>query len=240
MDFLNFVRRMLERIEEVVVFLYMHLKYGSFLNLQDTLLRRCNFHIDRNSNVVRLYKCNIYNSKFIVNGNHNNIVVKDSNNIINGLSIKIYGQNNFLEIKDNACIYGLRIVIRGESCHIIIGQGFTENINCMLTCMGNKNYIEIGDDCMFSENIDIWNTDSHQIKNLKGDVINYNKPIIIGNHVWIGKNCTILKGVNIGDNSIVGMSSVVTKNVDSNSIYVGNPARKIKDNISWDRNYAIR
>lgn len=231
---------MFVRIEKIVVSLYMHLKYNSFLSLQNTLLRRCSFLVEKNFNAVKLYKCNIYNSKFIISGNNNVVIVKDSNNIINGLSVKIYGQNNFLEIRDNASIYGLRVVIRGESCHIIIGKDFSENINCMLTCMGNKNYIEIGEDCMFSENIDIWNTDSHQIMNMNGNVINYGKPIIIGNHVWIGKNCTILKGVKIGSNSIVGMSSVVTKNIDSDSIYVGNPARKIKDNITWNRNYTIR
>ena len=48
------------------------------------------------------------------------------------------------------------------------------------------------------------------------------------------------KGVSIGDNSIIGMSSVVTKNIDANSIYVGNPARKVKDGVSWNRNYVTQ
>lgn len=109
----------------------------------------------------------------------------------------------------------------------------------MITCMGRNNFIRIGDDCMLSENIDIWNTDSHHIINENGNVINKNKPIIIGNHVWIGKNCSILKGVIVGDNSIIGMSSVVTKNVDKNSIYVGNPAKKVKEGINWTRDYLI-
>lgn len=51
----------------------------------------------------------------------------------------------------------------------------------------------------------------------------------IGNNVWIGANSVILDGVNIGDNSIIGAGSVVTKNVPSNMIYAGVPAKKIKD-----------
>ncbi len=59
--------------------------------------------------------------------------------------------------------------------------------------------------------------------------------MIIGNHVWIGENALILKGVKIGDNSIVGAGSVVTKDVPNNSIVAGNPARIIKNNINWER-----
>jgi acetyltransferase-like isoleucine patch superfamily enzyme len=55
------------------------------------------------------------------------------------------------------------------------------------------------------------------------------KPVKIGNHVWIGIRATILKGVTIGDNSIIGAGAVVTTNVEPNTIVAGNPARKIRD-----------
>lgn len=54
------------------------------------------------------------------------------------------------------------------------------------------------------------------------------KPVTIGNNVWVGENVVILPGVKIGDNAIVGASSVVTKDIDGNSIAVGNPAKIIK------------
>ena len=58
-----------------------------------------------------------------------------------------------------------------------------------------------------------------------------NAPIIIGENVWIGRNCRICKGVTIGDNSVIGSNSVVTKDIPANCIAVGNPARVIKTDI---------
>ncbi|XZL94913.1 acyltransferase [Clostridium perfringens] len=51
----------------------------------------------------------------------------------------------------------------------------------------------------------------------------------IGDNVFIGANTVVLPGVNIGNNCIVGAGSVVTKNLDDNSIYAGNPAKKLMD-----------
>lgn len=231
---------MFNKILRLISTVFLRFKYGSSLCLDGTFVRRCQFLIQNNGNRIKFGNLKILNSKFFLYGEKNSVVIERTNQMICGLSVKMYGKNNSLEIKQDATIFGLRIVIRGDGCRIVIGEHFSENINCMMTCMGKENYILIGDDCMLSENIDVWNTDSHQITNWEGLVINRNKPIVIGNHVWVGKNCSILKGVSIGDNSIIGMSSVVTNNVDSNSIYVGNPAHKIKEGISWNRNYILQ
>ncbi len=58
--------------------------------------------------------------------------------------------------------------------------------------------------------------------------VDYFAPITVGNNVFIGMNTTILPGVNIGDNVIVGANSVVTKDLESDSVYCGVPAKKIK------------
>ena len=65
----------------------------------------------------------------------------------------------------------------------------------------------------------------------------YGKPITIGNHVWIGSNVTILPGVTIEDNVVVGAGSVVTHDLKSGAVYVGNPAHKLKDITEEDSIY---
>lgn len=68
------------------------------------------------------------------------------------------------------------------------------------------------------------------LKNLPGDpgrVLGAQSPVSIGNNVFIGMNAVITRGVSIGDNVIIGAGSIVTKDCESNSVYAGNPARKI-------------
>jgi len=64
-------------------------------------------------------------------------------------------------------------------------------------------------------------------------------PVFIGNNVWIGELCSILPGVTIGDNSIIGANSVVTKSIPGNCIAVGNPAKIVKkynpNTKQWER-----
>ncbi|MBR4155847.1 MAG: hypothetical protein IKU01_03975 [Bacteroidales bacterium] len=58
-----------------------------------------------------------------------------------------------------------------------------------------------------------------------------NKPIVLGENVWVGENVRICKGVTIGDNAVIAACSVVTKDVPANSIAAGNPAKIVKTDI---------
>lgn len=87
---------------------------------------------------------------------------------------------------------------------------------------------------MISNDVTIRTGDSHAILQ-DGIKINEEADVIIGKHVWIGSGATILKGVNIADGSVIGSGSIVTTDVEANAIYAGNPARKVKSNISWTR-----
>lgn len=91
---------------------------------------------------------------------------------------------------------------------------------------------------MFSDEISIRNGDSHPISEKdSGKRINYSKDIFIGNHVWIGARAIILKGVAIGDNSVVGIGTIVTKDVPASSIVGGVPSSILKSNITWERSF---
>jgi len=95
--------------------------------------------------------------------------------------------------------------------------------------------IVIGDNTMIGPNCLIMDNDDHPInpvKRLNREPVSPNDvhPVKIGNNVWIAANCAILKGVTIGDNSIIAAHSVITKNVLPNCIYAGYPARPtVKD-----------
>lgn len=94
--------------------------------------------------------------------------------------------------------------------------------------------IVIGENCGFGGNVSIWDTDFHGIKHDERTNFESVKtaPIIIGDNVWIGANVLILKGTEIGKNSVVGAGSVVAgSKIKENEIWAGNPAKFIK-NIS--------
>lgn len=94
-----------------------------------------------------------------------------------------------------------------------IGAHCFFNMNSSITCMKE---IKIGEYCKFGNNLVIVDHDH----NTSGDGEEFpGKPIHIGNHVWVGANCVILKGVTIGDGAVVAAGSVVRKNIPANSIY---------------------
>ena len=96
--------------------------------------------------------------------------------------------------------------------------------------------VSIGDNCMIGPHCMIMDSDDHPIdpkrRLLKMPVEKEEvRPVKIGNNVWIGAYCAILKGVTIGDNSIIAAHSVITRDVMENSIYAGNPARPVARDI---------
>jgi acetyltransferase-like isoleucine patch superfamily enzyme len=78
-------------------------------------------------------------------------------------------------------------------------------------------------------------TDSHIIKDNTGSIINYPKQITIGDNVWIGCRCLILKGAQIPDNCVIGADSIVNRLLENrNSLYAGSPVKLMKENITWE------
>jgi acetyltransferase-like isoleucine patch superfamily enzyme len=102
------------------------------------------------------------------------------------------------------------------------------NTNSTLNCFHS---IEIGEGCYISDNVSIADSDSHCIDGHEDKV---KAPIVIGDHVWIGKNVTVLKGVTIGSGAVIGAGAVVTKDVPSNTVVAGNPAKPIKTIEKWE------
>lgn len=109
---------------------------------------------------------------------------------------------------------------RGKNVHI--GDNFYSNYNLMLVDDGE---ITIGNYVMIAPNVILCSA-THQISpNLRANNIEYNLPVRIGNRVWIGANAIMMPGVTIGDNSIIGVGSIATKEISPDVIAFGNPCK---------------
>lgn len=97
--------------------------------------------------------------------------------------------------------------------------------------------ISIGSNCMLSYGLFFRTSDGHVIYDIeKKQQINSPANIKIGEHVWIGSDCKILKGTVVPANCIVGTDSVLTKDYEAqNSVITGMPAKIIRSNVNWDR-----
>ena len=127
------------------------------------------------------------------------------------VKLQTFSPTSLIQVGDNVDLNGTSIVARSKK--VIIGNG-----------------------TIIAPNVIIMDSDFHSIwpAENRGNGIENDSDVVIGENVWIGLGTTILKGVVIGDNSIIGAGSVVTGIVPSNVIYAGNPAKFIKslgDNI---------
>jgi acetyltransferase-like isoleucine patch superfamily enzyme len=171
-------------------------------------------------------------NKIRIDGKNNKILVEGSIKI-SKIKIVIKGSNNTLHIKSGAKINSSFLEIVGDNCSIIIGKNSIIGNGCYLSAKEKDITLSIGDECMLSRNAKLMTSDGHPI--LKdGKIINSAKNITLNTKVWVADDVVILKGVEIGSNSIVGIGSVLTKSIPTNSIAAGNPAKVIKENISWD------
>ena len=109
--------------------------------------------------------------------------------------------------------------------HIRVGKRFFANFNWTVL---DEAYVTIGDDCFIGPNVGIYTACHSTDPTERNTRREWALPVTIGNNVWIGGGVTILPGVTIGDNVTIGAGSVVVKDIESNSVAVGNPARVIK------------
>ena len=114
----------------------------------------------------------------------------------------------------------------GKNIHI--GENVFINAGCKFQDQGG---IEIGDGALIGHNVVMATLNHAEDPSDRGSMIP--GKITLGKNVWIGSNATILAGTTIGDGAIIAAGAVVTKDVPANSIVAGNPAKVIKNNISW-------
>lgn len=142
----------------------------------------------------------------------------------------------FAEIGD--CCYiepPLHANFGGRHCHF--GKYVYANFNLTMV---DDTHIYVGDNTMLAPNV-VLATAAHPIlPHLRAQGYQYNLPVHIGKNCWLGAGVIVLPGVTIGDNSVIGAGSVVTKDIPANVVAVGNPCKVLRPISDRDKEYYYR
>lgn len=120
----------------------------------------------------------------------------------------------------------------GAHCHF--GKGVYVNFH--LTCVDDT-HIYVGDQTMIGPNVTLATAGHPVLPQLRAQGYQYNLPIHIGRNCWLGAGVIVLPGVSIGDHSVIGAGSVVTKDIPAGVVAVGNPCRILRPIGEQDREY---
>ena len=183
--------------------------------------------------ILRVYE-KLGGGKSITDYGRNNQVIIGKNCRLEGCHIIFAGNNNTLRIGDNCSLQRSVLYLIDDNNTLVIGDNnaWGAGVNIIPE---EGTTITIGSDCQFAVNVYVRSSDGQSIiSNETNNRINPALDIHIGDRCWIGENAKVLKGANISNDSVIGACSIVTKgDYEPNSVYVGNPARKVKDNIHW-------
>ena len=211
--------------------------------------------------IKRLYK---KPKKYTVVGQDNHLIIVEGIkeyeipfSVIPHLSLEIKGSHNVIKIhKTNPAIWDWNFCLHMYGNYNTFEFGELVGGEWNATAYGNQNLMRvgnrttcgkfsvalhsnqfiIGNDCMISSEEELW-TDGHSVIDVKTrEVLNKPiSPIIIGNHVWLGRRVTLTKGAQIPDDCIVGIGSIVTKKfIEPHCVIAGNPAKIVRTGVSWD------
>ena len=121
--------------------------------------------------------------------------------------------------------------------HVHFGKCVYANFNFTAV---DDTHIYVGDYTMFGPNV-ILATAGHPIlPKLRTQAYQYNMPVHIGKNCWLGAGVIVLPGVTIGDNTVIGAGSVVTKDIPSNVVAIGNPCRILREINEHDKKYYFK
>lgn len=151
-------------------------------------------------------------------------------------TVWLQGDGCTLEIGDRCVLEGAIHVVRGDGGLIRIGARTT--FNGVGLSMHEAGRIEIGEDCMFSRDVHMDVSDMHPIYDrATGERINPPRDIWVGDHVWVGARVILNKGARIGEGAVIGAGAMVTGEIPPYCLAVGAPARVVRENVTWRREF---
>lgn len=121
--------------------------------------------------------------------------------------------------------------------HVHFGKNVYLNFNCTFV---DDTHIYVGDYTMFGPNVVLATAGHPILPALREKAYQYNMPIHIGKNCWLGAGVIVLPGVTVGDNTVIGAGSVVTKDIPANCVAVGNPCRVLREISEHDREYYFK
>ncbi len=121
--------------------------------------------------------------------------------------------------------------------YVHFGKNVYANFN--FTCVDDTD-IFVGDFTMFGPNVTLATAGHPILPELRKKAYQYNMPIHIGKNCWLGAGVVVLPGISIGDNSVIGAGSVVTKDVPPNVVAIGNPCRVLREINDRDREFYFK
>ncbi len=121
--------------------------------------------------------------------------------------------------------------------HVHFGNNIYGNFNLTLV---DDTHIYVGDNTMFGPNVVVATAGHPILPELRAMGLQYNMPVHIGKNCWLGSGVLVMPGITIGDNVVIGAGSVVTKDIPSNVVAVGNPCRILREIGDRDREYYFR
>jgi acetyltransferase-like isoleucine patch superfamily enzyme len=137
-------------------------------------------------------------------------------------------RNARLVIHGDVSIFRSARIVIGEDAELEIGHQSYINFESTVVCW---KHIKIGSDCAISWNVNILDGNAHELV-VGGVPRPRTRAVRIGDHVWIGTGAIVV-GATIGDGSVVAAGSVVTSEVPAKVVVGGNPARILREDVSW-------
>lgn len=121
--------------------------------------------------------------------------------------------------------------------HVHFGKNVYANFNLTIV---DDTHVYVGDYTMFGPNVTIATAGHPILPELRQKGMQYNFPVHIGKNCWIGAGVSIVPGITIGDNVVIGAGSIVTKDLPSNVVAVGNPCKVLREVNEHDREYYFK
>lgn len=140
-------------------------------------------------------------------------------------------ENAVLRVHDSLSLAYKATIEIHKDAEVEVGSAF---INSDAVVLAAKK-IQIGHGCLISRMVFIFDADHHPIYNEAGEQINQPKPVIIGDHVWIGLQSVIVRGSKIGEGAVIAANSLVGGKIKAGTMASGNPARSYSE-IKWSVN----